>query len=436
MTASPFSYLQLVDHQLCHLRKGKSTRSRLWWIVEDRVDISWWFWSPTWLGKRNLMQIHKIQKVSWLHIGQLWPSRKGNLTRLSMNSFQAMYSDVRRTTSPIQLVLDFDGTLTGRDTMEVMAKIGYAEQAKHGRPVVPWSEIINGYMEDWNEHVKNYEPSADGRTTLTDELAWLTSLENVERASFRRAISAGIFEGVTTSTVKQVVCQAISDKAIKMRTGWLTLIKYVQMRNEKTWPAPQRKTPVQIISVNWSRMFIHEVLKQSLLEDEITEDGLLAIDSIGIYANELPPLQASRDMNSHLLPNGLHTSQHKVSLLKDLKQPYIGIESEGYELPIAIYVGDSTTDLACLCQADIGICIRAEPITSSQKELAATCERIGVVVQALSEAYGLSAHPARPLYYVKDFCEIHDWLLRQERPERWVYLHSSGYSSNHWCLEW
>ena len=380
--------------------------------------------------KRNLTQIHKIHKVPWLHIGQLWPSRKGSLTRLSMNSSQAMYSDVRKTLSPIRLVLDFDGTLTERDTMEVMATVGHAEQAKQGRSVVPWSKIVEGYMEDWIVHLKNYEPSADDRTTLTDELAWLTSLENVERASFRRAISAGIFEGVTTSTVEDVVCQAISDRTIKMRSGWLTLVKYVQMRNEKTWPAPQRKVSVQIVSVNWSRTFIHEVLKHSLSENEITEDALSAIDSIDIYANELPSLKASWDMNSDLLPNGLLTSQHKVSLLKDLEQQHIGIESEGYETPITIYVGDSITDLACLCQADIGICIRAEPITSSQKELAATCERLGVAVQALSEVHGSSARPTRSLYYVEDFCEIYDWLLRQERPKLRAYFYSSSYSSN------
>ncbi|KAI1376217.1 hypothetical protein F4677DRAFT_419239 [Hypoxylon crocopeplum] len=123
-------------------------------------------------------------------------------------------------------------------------------------------------------------------------------------------------------------------------------------------------SPVSIVSVNWSRTFIRACL-QTALEETPTSKNVA--QSIPIFANEI------------CLGNeetcGIHTSADKLASFQNIC---------GTDNSLTIYVGDTSTDFDFLVTADVGICVRDEPIGSGQAELKETLERVGIEVFRLS----------------------------------------------------
>jgi thiamine phosphate phosphatase / amino-HMP aminohydrolase len=68
-----------------------------------------------------------------------------------------------------------------------------------------------------------------------------------------------------------------------------------------------------------------------------------------------------------------------------------------------LYVGDSSTDFDCLIVAELGICVRDEPIAMHQMELKETLERVGIeVVRLGAEARARGNETKKIICWVKD----------------------------------
>lgn len=269
---------------------------------------------------------------------------------------------------PIRLVLDFDGTISKTDTLKSLAQIGYAHAARSlpSRKLTPWSEIVSAYMTDYEKHESSYSPRHNDRRTLEQEREWLNSLLPIERASAARAVNAGIWDGVNREEIMAAAEARTRSGEVQLREGWQALVCRVV----------EAEGTVDVVSVNWSRWWIWSLLRAGWRQwrDSNGSEGEYgeydALDKVALFANELPHLGKEQ------LPLGedteLRTSGDK---LRCMRRGRTGDQRNEEANPFVIYVGDSATDLECLVEADLGICVRGKKsLTSSQRELAGTLD--------------------------------------------------------------
>ncbi|KAG9950791.1 hypothetical protein KCU85_g3287, partial [Aureobasidium melanogenum] len=285
---------------------------------------------------------------------------------------------------PIHLILDWDGTLTRKDTLSLVGSIAY--HANSSRSLPPWSDFVNGYMNDYTEHTSRYEPSSSARTTFDQERQWLASLTPIENKSVQRVESSRIFKGVKASHVDQIAASSIENSDLQLRNDWYSLFQTL-LDN------PTNK--ISILSVNWSERFIRQSLlaASSKLTSPASEALHSYVTNMDIKANEISDLESAEESDGRLSKDssaGIRTSADKLSHLPlrcqrhvEMCAPKRGLEEQQDDL--VVYIGDSATDLEALLAADVGICIRDDPMGSSQRELAETLHRIGVDVRRIDE---------------------------------------------------
>jgi len=345
---------------------------------------------------------------------------------------------------PIHLILDWDGTLTQTDTLALVAKIGYDKQAvdpttgshpedrqEKGQFILPWSEYGRLYMLDYSAHKDEYRPTAEHRTTLEAERKWLKSLENVEADSVSRVQASGIFKGVATANIANGASSAIKSGDLKLRDGWEDLLRNIIEDGSRS-PQSNFRIPnmqrnrISILSVNWSETFIRKALEatQPLSPDQgrVTAEGQSGRLSVGdfrlveffqsklaIHANDIQGHDLDAGSNGMIWNEVgfIRTSRDKVTRLPE--RCYDDLDSGTHQaLPPntarVIYVGDSDTDLECLIAADLGICIRDEPMRSTQTALAETLERLQITTKSITElSIDTKEHV---IYWAKDFAEV------------------------------
>jgi len=363
---------------------------------------------------------------------------------LSQSNNRQLRTMAAKSRQPIRLILDWDGTLTEKDTLALVAKVGYDKQAvdpdtgsnpeerqAKGQFILPWSEYGRLYMLDYSAHKDEYRPTSANRTTLEAERKWLKSLENVEGDSVSRVQASGIFKGVTTENIANGASSAIRSGQLKLRNGWEELLRNIIEDGSKSPQSSFRipnmqRNKISILSVNWSETFIRKALEatQPLSPDQgrVTAEGQAGRLSVGDF--RLVEFFQSRlvihanDVQGHDLDAGsngmvwnevgfIRTSRDKVTRLPERCYDNLDSGTHGALPPNAarvVYVGDSDTDLECLLAADLGICIRDEPMGSTQAALAETLERLQISTKAISDlAIDAEEHV---IYWAKDFEEI------------------------------
>ncbi|KAK4963866.1 hypothetical protein LTR66_012609 [Elasticomyces elasticus] len=334
---------------------------------------------------------------------------------------------LRQLRRPINLVLDWDGTITQKDTLAIVAEIGYRRQktANRSHSLPPWSYFGKTYMDDLATHEAAYRPRSEERKTVKQEGAWLASLAPIENASVGRVAESGLFRGVTAADVDDIAYQAVygttlpEELTVRLRKGWSALVrKFCQERGSLG--------TVRILSVNWSERVIHRVLMNVSDGDEHGDSReqhqlVKYVEAMNIMANEIEGLNEPEGSNGQLSKNGrggIRTSADKLERLRSIQRPTDSAKSperfakrEAESAPSIVYVGDSATDLECLLAADVGICIRDEPMGIGQKELAATLDRLGVAVLRINESQATNTSATPFVWWARDLQEIADQLV-------------------------
>ncbi|OAL33494.1 glutamate carboxypeptidase II [Fonsecaea nubica] len=318
----------------------------------------------------------------------------------------------------IRIVLDWDGTLTIRDTLHVVAAIGYKTNKHRVPPPPSWDQIVQAYMADYTRHQDAYRPPRQDRHTIPLESAWLASLRGVEVRSVQRVVDAGIFANVTEGDVWREAEAAARNGEVRLREGWWDVLTAASLgarpgagachnhdgRDEGVpVPAVASSPSIAIISVNWSAAFIRACLSAATTT-AITETGDLqndnspeiqtqtqiqttVVNSLPILANNLLPRSPyDGHYSTTAAPAGgagIHTSADKRAALQRLQRLHWTEDQGQSGRDTVVYVGDSPTDLDCLVSADVGVCVRDEPLGSGQRELQETLERVGVEVRRL-----------------------------------------------------
>lgn len=270
---------------------------------------------------------------------------------------------------PINLVLDWDGTITAKDTMFAYGKIADIRDARLNREQ-NGSKMFEGFgkawMDDYSKHEQAYRPRAHERKTVMQESAWLKSLSYVESSSAERVESSGFFAGVTHNDISISARELLRDGAVTLRPGWQDLFLRAQDGG-----SPRLISSIGILSVNWSETFIRASLQAAASRSGLDDRLLPALGNLPIAANEINGIYEPGGSSGRLTDANhaiIRTSFDKLSNFPS-RQGFLNI-----------YVGDSATDFDCLLAADLGICIRDDPMGSSAQTLAETISRVGHMV--------------------------------------------------------
>lgn len=306
---------------------------------------------------------------------------------------------------PINLVLDWDGTLTKKDTMFALGRMAVLRNERLGLPGDPqaaWEKFGKAYMDDYAAYESRYEPKARMRTDREAESAWLKSLQEVEVRSAARVQKHDFLRGVKREDINVAARRAVETGKISLRPGWQRLLALCGSADEDHTET-SLKCCVSILSVNWSEVLIRASLKESAQYSDTKEirDRLHAsIDALPISSNELASLESVYGSTGRL-------SQANRPCIRTSYDKLMNYKQEADHLNV--YVGDSTTDFDALLAADVGICIWDDPMGSGQRGLADALARVGCEVMHIGQAspHGLSGGT---LLWARDLDEIYDFL--------------------------
>lgn len=248
----------------------------------------------------------------------------------------------RRFSQPVHLVLDYDGTLTSKDTMAVLGDL--PKQPKMG-----WEEIVDAYMKDYQAYKEQPYPwKAYDRKEYS---GWLAARKWVESNSAQRVQDANFFRGVTLDEVNESVRKAMQDRKLEFRDGWQDLFELF-LPHYNAADGTTDGSRISILSVNWSETAIRRALWEAAACSKGSEKSTLSryINDMQIFANEIEGLGSPEGSSGRVcgaLQEDIRTSDDKLRFLSFLKD-------ENKE-QFVVYVGDSSTDFDCLCDADVGV---------------------------------------------------------------------------------
>ncbi|CAP67897.1 uncharacterized protein PODANS_1_17730 [Podospora anserina S mat+] len=284
------------------------------------------------------------------------------------------------------IILDFDGTITTADTINTLASLPTSHhpgEVTEGHEKL-WEEIVEGYVADHAEHTKNYVPEAKGRTTLGQELEYLESLRGPEGVSIGRVSRGSLFANLREEDFR-VFGQRIvengrggegEEERVVLRRGFK---EFVGRCRENGWE-------IGVVSVNWSRDFIMGVISEQC-------GGL---DGVKVVANGIRYPEGTIEGPKELGREVMMTAGDKLRGMELLSK-------EGGERKRVVYFGDSTTDLACLVEADLGVVVADE----EEGKLLVTLRRIGYGVPHVGGEYRREKDGKKQgMVWARDFEEL------------------------------
>lgn len=284
---------------------------------------------------------------------------------------------------PTHWVLDWDGSITKKDTLDALVKISAA-----GRPSCPiadhWQRVSQAYMADYTATLNQLVPDGTLPATIREEKRLLSKLRDVEQRSLDRVHSAAIFTGLTKQCIEIGAKQAVQAGQVQLRNGFASFFEHIESQKSNTFT---------ILSVNWSRHFIHSCLGAS---------GVV-VASNAIVSNELDGISAGEPSSGRIVPASAG-GKHPVASSGD---KLLRFEEMQQDNAAKVYIGDSWTDIECLLAAHLGVCVRDDPMGSSQKTLASALERLGVPCPRLKD-WRQDSKPA--VVWVRDFAELLQWV--------------------------
>jgi len=301
---------------------------------------------------------------------------------------------------PLLLLLDWDGTLTTTTTLPLIASIATLPTI---HPKL--AALSKAYVDDLKAHDASYSPAKQERITVAQELHYLNSLHSVEKSSIELVEASGIFKDVGTGDIETAAADVVENGSITLRNGWARLVEVVQ--------SSQDPGKVGIVSVAWSRRFISRVLTLC----GRMEGGVdVHAGDVEIRANEIEGDASGRLERCLGNGRGIWTAGDKVEVMDGLVDAFMVMEGGEVDggvdrQPKVFYIGDSTTDLACLLKAEVGVCVRDRPLGEEQRGLKETLERIGVaclhVGKFVKRGWDVGGEGGRNrVWWAKDFDEV------------------------------
>jgi len=278
-------------------------------------------------------------------------------------------------------ILDFDGTITTKDTISTLLKFALSTQASKGQDLsTARDEIIARYSEDYSKHVKRYLPTKEARDTRAKEIEYYQSLKNVENRSFERVSRSGLLKGITENEWQEFGRNAVRKGEVVVREGFGDFVDKVE-RSGGIWG---------VVSLNFSSHFIRGVLASTGSETS----------TVSVLANHP---DENGDMFGPEIGEGeyrsvMATSDAKLASMKALLSSWRnGPRSLSCKV---VYIGDSGTDIECLSdEGTIGIAMAED----GKNELTEILQRVRIDVKHI-DSY--RSDRASAVYWARNFKEI------------------------------
>jgi HAD superfamily phosphoserine phosphatase-like hydrolase len=247
----------------------------------------------------------------------------------------------------MSIFLDFDGTITAKDTIGVLSKFALQVRAAEGQDLEEeWAGVVKAYMEDLDEQVDGYHVEESARCLPEHEVEFLREMKTVELKSLERLNRCQVFKGISKETFQEAGRDAVEKGVVKLRPGFRHFVDSKVAEGWKIW----------VISVNWSTAFIEGAVDCpaiTVIANRVQDDGSV-----------IGPEILNRDGQE---PRNLTNSCDKLDTMKSI------LEEESLLSKPSFYFGDSTTDLECLLAASHGVVISDK----EDSKLLETLRRIG-----------------------------------------------------------
>lgn len=216
------------------------------------------------------------------------------------------------------VVSDWDETLTTKDTISLLSKLPYM---LGGNDFPPWKHFVNIYLSALNDYTKSQR---GGQLSRDLQIAYQKGLLAVEHTSIDAIEKHRLFKGLTSNQLRGVA------KDITLRPGAAEFLKSCS-------------GPIAILSINWSLLPIRETLTQQ------------GISMDHFFVNEL---EVENGLTTGLWDRTkeFRTGFDKLLCIQELKKKYEKV----------VYIGDSSTDLLALKEADIGIIIEGSSLLKEE----------------------------------------------------------------------
>jgi thiamine phosphate phosphatase / amino-HMP aminohydrolase len=220
----------------------------------------------------------------------------------------------------MHIILDFDGTITTRDTIQTLASFGVASQANRGLELgKAWDNVVAKYSKDYQEYMDGLRTPRELNPSLSSIVSSIRNIRSIELKSLQRVEASRVFEGLSEDALFAAGVETVQNGAVELRKGFREFVSSVYLEG---WT-------LSVISVNWSRSFLRGILSDDrirVVANEIASDGSI----IG------PSVKASSD------DGPMVSCLDKVVALQSI------LRRSGENDECCVYFGDSQTDIECL----------------------------------------------------------------------------------------
>ncbi|KAI1324027.1 hypothetical protein F5Y16DRAFT_325116 [Xylariaceae sp. FL0255] len=338
----------------------------------------------------------------------------------------------------MSIFLDFDGTITTKDTVKHIADFALRFQESKSRSrngdtiaasvgtsqmrsqqqeeqnvekekgngtqessSIPlsdrWDQVVKSYVNDYKSHVKEYHVPAPRRTSVASEIEFQRSQKPVELASLDRINDCEVFRGIPESAFREAGGKLMNTNSVSGKGsreegaesgGGVTLRpgfkEFVRARLDQGYD-------VSVVSVNWSAAFIEGAC--GFAKDEIT-----------VYANEVrqedgavlgPPILNSESNDKNQA--GIRERRNLTNSADKLDVFHAVLQNQKKPGRQSFYFGDSCTDIECLLEATKGIVIADD----ENATLVETLRRIGKKVPHVRDS-----DPNDEIIWASDYEEV------------------------------
>ena len=258
------------------------------------------------------------------------------------------------------LVVDFDGTCSENDTTGVLPKLAaiLSDDECIENRLATWSRLSDEYLEKYGAAKERI----CHKTQSLDEA--LDSLDEVSTAVTQKVSSSQVLAGLNAAkpgTIQEILERDLQGSVQLRQDCAAVLARSMAM-----------KWSLGVLSINWCPALIQAALLLPLsqeldrLRNGEEDDNSISSESVPVWSNQI-----DCDGKVELDVPGATAKKTRIAGLRQGGGTFV------------IYVGDSSTDLSALLEADVGILIYSSTFVA--ESTIAVAERWGVRVLPLAD---------------------------------------------------
>ncbi|CAH2352557.1 hypothetical protein CLIB1423_07S02278 [[Candida] railenensis] len=212
-----------------------------------------------------------------------------------------------------QVITDWDETVTKVDTIRFLAEAAYIKKPHYTPPFSYFSDVYQAALDNFN---------ADKNMVAFSELQYQQHIKSVELTSIREIERLNLFQGLSKSDFR-----AVSER-VEIHADFLEFLEACNNLN----------IPVAILSVNWTKTVIEEVLRKNGVDPT---DMKILVNEFVFDGNNVCTGRFDDGIS-------IRTGYDKLKLVQSF-------EEKDY-----MYIGDSRTDLLSIFDSKVGVIFKKE----------------------------------------------------------------------------